>query len=333
MPAATGGLLTCPNCGNAEVVTGSRFCDSCGKPMPMPTAATAACGCGSTDFDGDGFCQNCGARQRVRRAQEDAINLGDGLAGATDVGKRHTRNDDAFGAAGPAGGGVGSIFVVCDGVSSSQAADIGSAAAARVAMDSLTAALATGTDARGATREAILKAHDVVCTVPFDRQGDVDPPASTIVTAVIRQGPGDTLEAVVGWLGDSRLYWLSRSGGKLLTRDHSIANARIDEGRGSEPLTSRQAHAITKCLGTADFGSPTPCPEPSVEVFGLPAEGWLLACTDGLWGYAETPASLVLAANGKLWTAPAAEVCQQFVGFARMRGGGDNITAVMARLG
>ena len=333
MSTMPGGLTTCPHCGNAEVVTGSRFCDGCGKPMPMPAAATAACGCGSTSFDSEGFCQNCGVRQRTRRAQEDAISLGDGLAGATDVGRRHTRNDDAFAAAGPAGGGAGSIFVVCDGVSNSQAADIGSAAAAKVALETLSAALAAGTDACAAVRGAILQAHSVVCTVPLDRQGDVDPPASTIVTAVIRQGAGDRLEAVVGWLGDSRVYWLSRSGGKLLTRDHSLANAMIDEGRGSEPLTGSQAHAITKCLGSTDFGSPTPCPEPSVEVFDLPAEGWLLACTDGLWGYAETPASLVLAANGKLWTAPAADVCQQFIQFARMRGGVDNITAVLARLG
>jgi serine/threonine protein phosphatase PrpC len=175
----------------------------------------------------------------------------------------------------------------------------------------------------------------VVCSVPFNRHAELDPPASTIVTAVVLPNPKGGVRVVTGWLGDSRLYWLSHSGiGKQLTRDHSWCNEQVDTGRMTEAQARQDklAHAITKCIGTADFNHATPCPDPSVEVYDLPAEGWLLACSDGLWNYAETPSSLIIAANGRLWTSPAEDVCKQFVQFALDRGGMDNITCILCRL-
>ena len=331
--------VTCRHCGDSDIPVGSRFCGGCGNPMPMPTGALTvptACKCGSEEFDAHGICQDCGRQRKDVRAQEAGISVGPGLAGASDVGKRHHRNDDAFALEGPAGGGPGSVIIVSDGVSKSQMPDIASAAATKVALETISQAMAAGLDPREATRNAIRRAHDAACSVPFDRMAELDPPCATIVTAIVLQGTPGHVEVITGWLGDSRLYWLPKAGpGRLLTRDHSWCNQVVDEGRMTEAdaKKDRLAHAITKCLGTSEFDHASPCPEPSVETFVLPADGWLLACTDGLWNYAETPGSLIIAANGRLWTADAAGVCDQFIQFALAHGGMDNISCVLTRLG
>ena len=335
----TENFIACPKCGYAEIQAGSRFCEMCGTSMPMPllAAAETCVVCSGTVFDSSGFCNDCGTRRVNARIQEMSCVRGIGFAALTDTGLKHTRNDDAFAVSGPGEGGAGVFFTICDGVSNSQSPDIGSAAAAGASNAWLETALAAAVNPRTAIREAIRKAHDAVCLVPFDRSAELDPPAATIVAVVVRAGsaPGK-LEIIVGWLGDSRLYWLSLGGsGQQFTHDHSWANQAIDSGRmtETEARNDRNAHAITRCLGTSDFTKPSPCPEPSVETYEVAAEGWLLACTDGLWNYAETPAALILAGNGKLSNGTAEEICRQYVSFALARGGMDNITCVMVRLG
>ncbi len=217
---------------------------------------------------------------------------------------------------GPAAGGAGTVMVVCDGVSNSQTPELASSTAARVAH----AALVSGLDMAAAIR----RAHDAVCALPFDRQGEVDPPATTMVAATIREGG-----TVLGWLGDSRAYALGPDPA-LLTRDHSWLVDVLDRGLMLEAEASRHplAHALLHCLGTTDFARATPCPEPSVLTLP-PRPGWLLLCSDGLWNYAPSAPGLLLEAHGL--DSDAADICARLVSFARGRGGHDNITAAAAR--
>ena len=350
----------CLLCGASEK-PGSRFCSMCGKPMPMPSQFPAeSCGCGCSEFTDD-TCVSCGARRKSVRDQPSVLDIGPGLAGATDPGRnpRHPRNDDAFILHGPASGGPGSIVIVCDGVSQSQHPDIASLEAVKAAMSCLRAMAVGGAQVgqltvdecrasmsnamssamSSAMSNAICRAHDAVCHVPFDRTSSVDPPATTLVAAVVLAGARQGyVNVTVGWLGDSRLYWLPRTGdrqGMLLTRDHSWCNEAIDKGLLSEDEARGhpKSHAITKSLGTEDFTKSTPCPQPSVECVELPADGWLLACTDGLWGYAESPSALRLAGNGHLGRLGAADISRHFVDFANARGGRDNITCAVVELG
>jgi serine/threonine protein phosphatase PrpC len=336
-------MSTCPAC-QANCTEGDRFCADCGAKLPAPAiasrAAITACSCGSTEFDADGFCMECGVKARPRGAQAGATILGPGLAALTDAGLVHARNEDACVLAGPACGGHGTILVVCDGVSNSQAPDIAAAAAAHAALDTLQAALAAGEGPEPGIRAAIVRAHETVCAVPYDRQDPVDPPATTIAIAHVAAGEAGRMAVAIGWLGDSRVYWVARpaasagSGGRLLTRDHSWRNLVVDRGEMTDEAArkDRLAHALVKCLGSTDFTAPTPCPEPTVVTIDLPREGWLLACTDGLWNYAETPSAMAAAARGAFWTTDAAGICARLIAFARERGGQDNITAAVAEL-
>ena len=338
----------CPACGAAHAA-GDRFCADCGAALGPPLGEPLAqpCpGCGGTAFDTDGFCETCGARQPDGPAAWLVV-LGPGLAAVTHPGRRHSWNQDAFAITGPPGGGPGVVAVVCDGVSNSQTPDRAAAAATQAAAGVLQAA--EGSVTAAVMRAAVVAAHAAVCALPYDRQADVDPPACTLVAVCVQQDG-----AVVGWLGDSRAYLVSDAGAVLLTHDHSWVNLVVDAGSMplAEALRDRRAHALVHCLGTTDFTAASPCPEPSLRTVPLPAQGWLLLCTDGLWDYADSPAALLRACPGLgehglgehgpgehgpgkhgLGETEAGAACQALLAVALDGGGHDNITVAAVRLG
>lgn len=276
---------------------------------------------------GDRFCSECGARVAppdAPRAGGAAETKGPGLAARTDAGRLHPTNQDAFVVSGPEEGGVESIVVVCDGVSNSQTPEAASATAARVAHEVLRA----GGEPGVVMREAILAAHAGVCALPFDRQAELDPPATTIVAAWVHAGG-----AVVGWLGDSRAYWFGKGEGRLLTRDHSWMAMVLDRGEMTVDAAERdaRAHALLHCLGTTDFAGASPCAEPGV-VAVPEGPGWLVLCSDGLWNYADAAGAVALAAGEGL-RGDAADLCSRLVAFALASGGRDNVTVAAVRVG
>ena len=279
--------------------------------------------CGAPVAPGDRFCSECGARLAAPEPPATggrAEAIGPGLAGQTDPGVTHRENQDAFAMSGPEAGGDGAILVLCDGVSNSQTPALAAATAARTVHEALVAG--------GTMADAIRRAHDAVCALPFDRQSEIDPPATTVVAAVVAGR-----QATIGWLGDSRAYSLSAHGGAVLTRDHSWLVSVLERGEMTESTArrDRRAHALLHCLGTTDFAAASPCPEPGVATVMLDG-GWLLLCSDGLWNYAETPAALTQAASQGL-AGDAEDLCARLVAFARASGGHDNITALAVRVG
>ncbi len=80
---------------------------------------------------------------------------------------------------------------------------------------------------------------------------------------------------VVGWVGDSRAYWLPDDGRPVqLTVDDSWAAEAIAHGLPrAEAEALPQAHAITRWLGADAPDGP-----PRTTVVGVGAAGWLRAC-------------------------------------------------------
>jgi len=240
------------------------------------------------------------------------------LAGVTDRGLRHSRNEDAMAlavaelAAGPA-----AVAVVSDGISTSDRPDEASLAAAEAVLGALVGAVQAGADLEEACRDATQSAADAVQALAGE---SADQPSATLIAAVV------TSDAVTTcWLGDSRAYWLAGSGARRLTRDDSLAEEMVAAGLLSEPeaMASAHAHVVTRWLG----GDPAEA-TPHVLRFEPPGPGALLLCSDGLWNYrpgAEQLAALVL--PGAL-TDPLA-AADALVKVALDAGGMDNITAVL----
>ena len=316
--------MQCPNC-NASLLPDDRFCDNCGVPLmaDRPSATITCANCGSNAIDAEGYCAQCGVRNvpGASAVPTDRLELAvsQRLAGVSDPGLKHERNEDAIAVA--TVNPDQHILVVCDGVSSSQAPELAAQAAATATCQSLAAALQGNEDAELAMKRALVAALDAVCAVPYHPQEDNDPPSTTIVAAIVQ-----ATHVTIGWLGDSRAYWISANSIQPLTQDDSWLNDVVASGKLSEAEArqSPHAHAINRWLG-ADAKDDA---VPSIVRFTIPGSGYLLLCSDGLWNYAPTPSQL--AELVQRYTAPEAIVLtRRLVEYARSQGGRDNITVAI----
>jgi serine/threonine protein phosphatase PrpC len=285
--------------------------------------AVCPCGAPASEIDEDGFCERCG--HRARRPASDHIEtaLSPIAAAVSDIGLRHTRNEDRFGIQ---AAGDGYAFVVCDGVSASRESELASSAVSSEVAEALAAALKNGaiTDPEAVMRQAIAAGEAALAAHPARDEKD-NPPSTTVVAALVADG-----HATVGWVGDSRAYWIGGEGAKQLTSDHSWMNEVVLAGQmtAAEAEKDRRAHAITHWLG-ADAGESAAS---DTARFPLTEPGYLLLCTDGLWNYADAPeamAQTVHAANGNGGDALA--VARNLIQYAIAKGGQDNVTAIVLR--
>jgi serine/threonine protein phosphatase PrpC len=322
---------TCPSCGWV-VGPQANFCEACRAELAPALvsgnapADAAACGfCQAGRIAPDGYCEACGRKVPSNRDHTE-LDLGL-LAGVTDRGLRHHRNEDAMAlaAAELASGPVG-LAVVCDGVSSSWRPDEASLAAAQAAVEVLLAGIRTGGNLAEASHAAVCSAREAIAGLAGPPGGTVlgDSPAATFVSAVM------TGEAVtLCWLGDSRAYWLSDrpgSAAKRLTSDDSLAEEMVAAGLVSEEDARAlpQAHVVTGWVG-ADLGGT----DPHVTTFEPPGAGALLLCSDGLWNYQPEAGKLAELALPRALSDPLGAAAD-LVRFALDAGGRDNVTVVLA---
>ncbi|MFJ6543501.1 PP2C family serine/threonine-protein phosphatase [Streptomyces sp. NPDC091385] len=298
-------------------------------PDPRAEPAPVCVACRAGRVDGDGYCENCGHAQPRER---DHMERESGpLAAVSDRGLRHHRNEDAFAVAHTAlpDGAPASVAVVCDGVSSATRPDEASMAASRAAGDSLLAALPRGTHPQAAMHEAIVtaaQAVDALAGEPDEAREHAphqNAPACTIVASVVTSGL-----LVVGWVGDSRAYWVPddrTAAPARLTEDDSWAAQMVAAGlmNEAEAYADERAHAITGWLGADAYEL-----EPHTASFKPDRAGVVIVCTDGLWNYAEAAEELA-----RIVPEDAAErplhAAQVLVGHALDGGGHDNVTVAV----
>ncbi|OKJ69582.1 phosphatase [Streptomyces sp. CB02261] len=302
-------------------------------PAHAPAPAAAVCvACRAGRVDTDGYCENCGhAQPRERDHMERELA---GVAAVSDRGLRHHRNEDAFcvSAATLPDGSPATVAIVCDGVSSATRPDEASAAAAEAAGASLLAALPRGTHPQQAMHEAIVAAAEAVNSLaeePGQDGAEHDPhrhrnaPACTIVGSVVADGL-----LVVGWVGDSRAYWVPDDRATppaRLTEDDSWAAQMVAAGlmNEAEAYADERAHAITGWLGADSYEL-----EPHTAAFKPDRSGVVVVCTDGLWNYAEGADDMARVVPADAADRPL-HSAQVLVGHALDGGGHDNITVAL----
>jgi serine/threonine protein phosphatase PrpC len=328
-PVARSVELACPSCGHAGEPRDS-FCEACGTALepvavtdgrvPGPTPGGPCPSCGAGRLAADGFCESCGQKAPSGRDHEE-LDLGS-VAGVSDRGLRHSRNEDALALATvEADGGAVVIAVLCDGISSADRPDEASLAAARTAAQWLATAIPAGESATGASVQAARSARDAVLALA--RPG-AEEPAVTYLSVVLTRGT-----ITLCWLGDSRGYWLDswpQPAGQQLTHDDSLAAELVATGElaPADVLTSPEAHVVTRWIGSDDGDE-----DPHVAHFAPPNPGVLLLCSDGLWNYAPEPERLAALAMPDALTDPAGAAAA-LVQFALDAGGMDNITVALA---
>jgi serine/threonine protein phosphatase PrpC len=358
--------LVCSVCG-FEAFPGDLFCENCSAPLPgteatgaaVEAAASAApapeagggsqtqpieestvssicANCGGTTFQ-DGYCTNCGAPAVKERDHFQEQPAG-WVAAVSDRGIRHHRNEDAMALSALPEPGSRAVLVVCDGVSSSMDPDIASLGAARAARDVLTTSrpgspsiagrISAWTELLGeaaaAANEQAVSTYRNPTNRPGERQNNA--PSCTFVAAVV-DGPVN----VVGWVGDSRAYWLPDGGpAEMLSVDDSWASEAINAGMPrAQAETAPQAHAITRWLGvdSPDF-------TPRCSSITPTGSGWLLVCSDGLWNYCSAAPEMgtLVARTASDQGSNPMKTAAALVDWANAQGGMDNITVALARL-
>ncbi len=304
--------MNCFKCG--FVLTESdRFCEECGTAILKE--ACYECGAGVKDIDEDGYCLNCGFRRELKQRDHFEVSLDLSLAGVSDRGIKHHRNEDYLALATV---NDSQILVVCDGISSSTQPDVASQVAATSACEALTTAIQQGKNPEFATKTAFTTAGQSVCNIPTTVSINNEPPSTTIVTAIVQNRT-----ATIGWLGDSRAYWLADTGSRQLTTDDSWLTEVVSAGMTEEMAKlSPKCHSITRWLG-ADANDDA---APGMVNFTIPGSGYLLLCSDGLWNYAAEADKL---AKISPLSGEALIICRQLVEFARNSGGHDNISVAV----
>jgi len=287
-----------------------------GGPLGAPGDGPCVA-CRSADVSDEGVCADCGRAQPTGRDRMVA-DFGQ-VAGISDRGRRRARNEDSMAFGVVTNGAPAVAAVVCDGVATSDRADTASQRAVDTALEVLLDAAREGGDAEAATRAAVATAIEQV-TALADPDTPGTAPSCTFVSAVVTDSA-----VTVGWVGDSRAYWLAESGARALTADDTVAAELVAEGMSEEEaMSAYQAHALSKWIG-ADAGSL----EPRTLTLTPDGPGLVLLCSDGLWNYLPEPAALVDALPGAPAEVGAMAGADELTRIALELGGHDNVTTVL----
>lgn len=231
------------------------------------------------------------------------------VASRTDVGRRRRTNEDYLAIDEDLG-----VFVVADGVGGHAAGKIASETGTSAFLRSL--CLKPGEPPLEALRRAFLAAHTRVL-----ERGQSDPAlegmGSTLAALWLRSG-----RAVIGHMGDSRVYLVRDNAIHLLTMDHSLVGDLVFHGQLDEVQVRDhpRRHVITRALGMSQP------PEPATAELRTQGSDVFMLCTDGITMAIDDLEilSVVSSAAGDL---PAA--AERLVDTANERGGGDNSTVVL----
>ncbi len=143
----------------------------------------------------------------------------------------------------------------------------------------------------------------------------------TTLTATLVVGDQMTIAHV----GDSRAYALHPNGTmELLTHDHSLVKRLEELGQitAEEAASHPQRNVLYRALGQ---GEPF---DPDIVTAPIPHGGYLLLCSDGLWGVVEQESI-----SAMILSSPSPQqACMQLIDAANLAGGPDNISVIVARM-
>jgi PPM family protein phosphatase len=247
---------------------------------------------------------------------------------ATDVGNVREHNEDNFLVDKKL-----SLFMVADGMGGHAAGEVASAIAVRTIHEEIKREKDLLTDflagARGASRVTnkdilALMEHAVQrACARIHEEAQADPQ---------KRGMGTTLSSLIilgtrgfiAHVGDSRIYMERGGTVQQVTEDHTVYNELIKRGKLSREQIEKVGHknAITRAVGVYERV------DVDTLVIELTAGDTLMLASDGLHGYLTTPEELE-----QPLALPGDEGVKALIALANDRGGKDNITSVVIRVG
>lgn len=153
--------------------------------------------------------------------------------------------------------------------------------------------------------------------------------------AVLHQAPGGgtTLTAMliignqmtIAHIGDSRAYHIDDTGNaRVLTTDHSLVKRLQDLGQitSDEAAIHPQRNVLYRALGQVESIDPEFISAP------IPESGYLLLCSDGLWGVVPDQKMVEIIHSSD----SPQQACQALLQTANAAGGPDNISVIIIKI-
>jgi serine/threonine protein phosphatase PrpC len=247
-------------------------------------------------------------------------------AGVTDVGRVRTNNEDCFRIVAPL-----HLFVLSDGMGGEAHGEVASALAVETVVKHCIEALDNpAVTLFGQQQEAWSERTKRLSSAAHLANAKI---FSSAQEHEEQKGMGATLTAAwidgpklsIVHVGDSRAYLLRSGTLQQLTSDHSLVAEQVRHGilTAAEAEESQMQSVLLRALGS----------QPEVEVDAeehlLISRDILLLCSDGLTRMVIEPEIA-----GTLQSEPdATQAAQKLVDLANDRGGSDNITVIVVRIG
>jgi len=185
------------------------------------------------------------------------------------------------------------LYVIADGMGGHRSGEVASSLSVR-------------TVARRLTEQTVLRLFDLEPREDLNPLQDLvrhalEEANQTVVSRV--PGGGTTLTAAVvlgeqmtiGHVGDSRAYVIRNGETKVITRDHSLVERLRELGQltEEEAASHPQRNVLYRAIGQGA--------NLEVDVFTLPVPrgGYLLMCSDGLWGVVTDPEILRIVVDAR----------------------------------
>ncbi|MEZ0395012.1 MAG: protein phosphatase 2C domain-containing protein [Anaerolineales bacterium] len=147
------------------------------------------------------------------------------------------------------------------------------------------------------------------------------PGSGTTLTAALVLGE----QTIIAHVGDSRAYALRPHGRvETLTRDHSLVRRLEELGHitPEEAASRPDRNVLYRAIGQGE------ALEPDIFIIPFPQPGYLMLCSDGLWGVLPESELVEIVYN-----APSLhKACKELVRAANAAGGPDNISVVLVQL-
>jgi serine/threonine protein phosphatase PrpC len=215
------------------------------------------------------------------------------------------------------------LYIIADGMGGHQHGEVASAIAIRAM-------------AGHVIRELYLTLFNLIDRPPrYSLQETMEKGVEEANEAILKKdlGGGTTLTAAlilgermtIAHVGDSRAYLIEMNRNiEVLTRDHSFVSRLVELGQitQQEAAVHPQRNVLYRALGQ---GEPF---VPDIITAPLSNPGYLLLCSDGLWGVVEQEEILDI-----IFSTPTPEqACQKLIQVANTAGGPDNISAILVRI-
>lgn len=232
------------------------------------------------------------------------------IVNKTDVGQTRQVNEDSMITFDSPNGRV---VAVCDGMGGQAAGDVASQLACNIIRDILENNT-FGNPLEAITRSMIAANQGILHRTA--QQPELEGMGATCVMLIIKDGI-----VYYGWVGDSRIYYISNHTIRQISRDQSYVQSLVDSGQitAEEAAHHPQKNEITNALGLQGMTPPVLCQMP---ITPEPGSVFLL-CSDGLTGMVDDAQIERTVSKPEL---SLQEKAEHLVALANRNGGLDNIS-------